>query len=38
VCHIISEDISKELGVCLKCIREIPEKEVSDKTGNGGGS
>ena len=29
LCNTISKRISKELGVCLKCIREIPEKALS---------
>ncbi len=28
LCHATSEDISKELGICLNCIREIPEKAL----------
>jgi len=28
LCHTISKRISKELGVCLKCIRELPEKAL----------
>ena len=28
LCNAISNHISKELGVCSKCIREIPEKAL----------